>query len=83
MLFVYTALGHLRSDQFYAEIKGTFHLRNLGRKLRKFIAACELCQRTEHMNRANDVAENITSRNVQENCVLFIYMEVCPHQKQR
>ena len=83
MPFVHTTLGHLGSDQSYAEIKGAFHFRNLGGKLRKFTAACDLCQRTEHMNRANDVAENITSRNVQENCVLFIYMEVCPHQKQR
>jgi hypothetical protein len=83
MPFVHTALWLLGNDQCYAEIKGTFHFRNLGRKLRKFIAASDLCQRTEHMNRAYDVAENITSRNVQENCVLFIYMEVCPHQKQR
>jgi hypothetical protein len=44
MKFVHTSLGHLGSDKYYAEIKDTFHFRNLGRKLKKFIAACDLCQ---------------------------------------
>jgi len=57
MRFVHTSLGHLGSDKCHAEIKDTFHFRNLGRKLRKFIAACDLCQRTKHMNRAYDVTE--------------------------
>ena len=57
MLFVHTSLGHLGSDKCHAEIEGTFHFRCLGRKLRKFIAACDLCQQTKHMNRAYDVAE--------------------------
>ena len=57
MKFVHTTLGHLGSDKCYAEIKGTFYFRNLGTKLRKFIAACDLCQRTKHMNRAYDVTE--------------------------
>jgi len=57
MLFVHTSLGHLGSDKCNAEIKDTFHFRGLSRKLRKFIATCDLCQRTKHMNRAYDVAE--------------------------
>jgi len=57
MLFVHTSLGHLGSDKCYAEIEGVFHFRGLGRKLRKFIATCDLCQRTKHMNRAYYVAE--------------------------
>jgi hypothetical protein len=57
MKFVHTSLGHLGSDKCYAQIKDAFHFRNLGRKLRKFIAACDLCQRTKHLNRAYDVVE--------------------------
>jgi hypothetical protein len=57
MEFAHTSLGHLGSDKYYVEIKDTFHFRNLGRKLKKFIAACDLCQRIKHMNRAYDVAE--------------------------
>jgi hypothetical protein len=57
MKFVHTSLGHLGSDKCYAEIKDTFYFRNLGRKLRKFITACDLCQQAKHVNRAFDVAE--------------------------
>jgi hypothetical protein len=57
MKFVHASLGHLRSDKCYAQIKDPFHFRNLGRKLRKFIAACDLCQRTKHMNRVHGVKE--------------------------
>jgi hypothetical protein len=42
MKFVHTSLEHLGSDKCYTEITDTFHFRNLGRKLRKFIAACDL-----------------------------------------
>jgi len=83
MPFVHTALGHLGSDQCYAEIKGTFHFRNLGRKLRNFIAAYDLWQRTEHMNRAYDVAEKHHLPKRPDKCRLLIYLEVCRHQKQR
>jgi hypothetical protein len=57
MKFVRASLGHLRSDKCYAEIRDVFHFRNLARKIRKFIAALDLCQRTKHMNRAYDVTE--------------------------
>jgi len=57
MMFVHASLGHLGSYKCYAEIKDTFHFRNLGRKLRNFIAVCDLCQRSKHMNRAYDVTE--------------------------
>jgi hypothetical protein len=57
MKFVHTSLGHLESDKCYAEIKDTIHFRNLGRKRRKFIAPCDLYQRTKHMDRAYGVTE--------------------------
>jgi hypothetical protein len=52
MKFVHTSLGHLGSDKCCAEIKikGTLYFRHRGRKLRKFIAACDLFQRAKHMN---------------------------------
>ena len=34
-----------------------FHVRNLGRKLRKFIAYCDVCQRCKHPNRSFTVEE--------------------------
>ena len=80
MMFVHASLGHLGSYKCYAEIKDTFHFRNLGRKLRNFIAVCDLCQRSKHMNRAYDVTEKVSFRNVQENCVLSINMEVYQHR---
>ena len=57
MKFVHKSLGHLGSDNFYTETEDTFYFRNFGRKLRNFIAACDLCQRTKHMNWAYDVIE--------------------------
>jgi transposase InsO family protein len=57
MKFVHTSLWHLGNDVCYAEIKDTFHFRNLGRKLTNFIAACDLCQRIKQITRAYDVAE--------------------------
>jgi len=74
MTFVHTFLGHLGSDKCYAEIKDTFHLKNLGRKLRKFIAACDLCQRTKHMSSACDVTEkHYLPKSPGELCAVDIY----------
>jgi hypothetical protein len=58
MRFVHTSLGHLGNDKCYAEIHHVFHLKNFARKLRKFIATCDVCQRTKHLNRAYNVEEN-------------------------
>jgi hypothetical protein len=55
--FVHFALGHLGVDKCSEEIKFVFHARNLGRKLRKFIACCDICQRTKHPNRSFTVEE--------------------------
>jgi hypothetical protein len=73
MKFVHTSLGHLRSDKCYAEIKDTFYFRNLGRKLRKFITACDLCQQAKHMNRAYDVAERHLPKRPGEMCAFNLF----------
>jgi len=55
--YVHLALGHLGVDKCLEEIKYVFHIKDLGRKLRKFIACCDICQRTKHPNRSVDVKE--------------------------
>jgi hypothetical protein len=55
--FVHFTLGHSGVDKCMEEIKYMFHVRNLGRKLRKFIAYCDVCQRCKHPNRSFTVEE--------------------------
>ena len=55
--FVHFTLGHSGVDKCMEEIKYIFHVRNLGRKLRKLIALCDLCQRCKHPNRSYTVEE--------------------------
>jgi hypothetical protein len=55
--YVHFSLGHLGVDKCLEEIKCVFHVRNLGRKLRKFIACCDVCQKTKYPNRSVDVEE--------------------------
>jgi len=55
--FVHFSLGHSGVDKCMEEIKYLFHVRNLGRKLRKFIAHCDVCQRCKHPNRSFTVEE--------------------------
>jgi hypothetical protein len=50
--FVHFSLGHSRVDKCMEEVNYMFHVRNLGRKLRKFIAYCDVCQRCKHPNRS-------------------------------
>ena len=70
--FVHAFLGHLGSDKCYTEIKDTFI--NRGRKLKNFIAGCNLCQRTKHMNRAYDVTEKrLLPKRPGELCAVDLY----------
>ena len=55
--YVHISLGHLGVDKFLEEIKYVFHVKDLVRKLRKFIACCDVCQKTKHPNRSVDVEE--------------------------
>jgi hypothetical protein len=55
--FVHFPLGHLGVDKCMEEIKYMFHIRNFGRKLRKFIAHCDVCQQCKHPNRSFTVEE--------------------------
>jgi len=53
--YVHLSLGHLGVDKCLEEIKCVFHVRNLGRKLSKFIACCDVCRKTKHPNSSVDV----------------------------
>jgi hypothetical protein len=50
--YVHQALEHLGTDKCLYQISEMFYIKNLGRKLRKFIASCDTCQKVKHPNRA-------------------------------
>ena len=50
--YVHTSLGHLGVDKRMDQIALSFHIKNLGRKIRKFIARCETCQRVKYPNKS-------------------------------
>jgi hypothetical protein len=43
--FVHTALGHLGTEKCMSQIAHTFCVKNLGRKVRRFVSSCDVCQR--------------------------------------
>jgi hypothetical protein len=49
--FVHHALGHLGVYKCLEEIRCVFEIRDLGGKLRRFIASSDVCQRVMHPNR--------------------------------
>jgi hypothetical protein len=53
--YVHTASGHQGTDKCVAQIAHSFHLKSLGRKVRKFVARCDICQRVKHPNRAYEI----------------------------
>jgi hypothetical protein len=55
--YVHKSLGHAGVDKCIWEVKRSFHLKNIGRKVRKFIASCDICQRVKHPNRSIDIEE--------------------------
>ena len=72
--FVHLSLGYLGTDKCRAEIDHVFHVKNVGRKIRKLIATCDICQRTKHMNRAYNMEErHHLPQRPGELCVVDIY----------
>jgi hypothetical protein len=55
--FAHFSFGHAGVEKCMEEMKHVFYVRNLGRKLRKLIACCDVCQRTKQLNRAYNVEE--------------------------
>jgi hypothetical protein len=46
--YLHTSLGYLGVDKCMDQIIQSFHIKNLGRKIRKFIARCDTCQRVKY-----------------------------------
>ena len=53
--YVHTLLGHQGTDKCMLQIEQSFHLKSLGRKVRKYVAHCDICQRAKHPNRAYEI----------------------------
>jgi len=55
--YVHTSLGHAGVDKCVWEINHSFHLKNVGHKVRRLIASCDICQSVKHPNRSLDIQE--------------------------
>jgi transposase InsO family protein len=53
--YVHTLLGHQGTDKCMYQISQSFYLKSLGRKMRKYVAHCDVCQRAKHPNRAYEI----------------------------
>jgi len=55
--YVHTSLGHLGVDKCMDQVAHSFHIKNLGRKIKKFIARCDTCQRVKYLNKSYTTQE--------------------------
>jgi hypothetical protein len=46
--YVHQYLGHAGTDKYFRQIVSTFYIKNLGRKIRKYVASCDTCQRVKY-----------------------------------
>ena len=53
--FVHLSLGHARSEKFIVGIAYTFYVKNLGRKVRKILSYCDICQHVKYPNRSYEI----------------------------
>jgi len=73
-LYVHTSLGHAGVDKCVCEINQSFHLKNVGLKVRRFNASCVVCQRVKHPNRSLDIEERShVSNKPGELCSVVVY----------
>jgi len=57
--FVHLSLGHAGSEKCIVEIAHTFYVKNFGRKARKILSCCDVCQRVKHPNRSYEIESRI------------------------
>jgi len=55
--YVHTSLGHLGVENCMDQTVFSFHIKNLGRKIRKLIARCDTCQRVKYPNKSYTTQE--------------------------
>jgi hypothetical protein len=53
--YVHALLGHQGTDKCMYHLSYSFYIKNLGRKVRKQISHCDICQRVKHPNRAYEI----------------------------
>jgi hypothetical protein len=53
--YVHMLSRHQGTDKCMLQIAQSFLLKSLGRKVRKYVAHCDICQRVKHPNRAYEV----------------------------
>jgi hypothetical protein len=53
--YVHTSAGHQGTDRCKHDVALTFYMRSLGRKVRKFVSHCDICQRVKHPNRSYEI----------------------------
>jgi len=78
--FVHQTLGHFGVDKCLEEIRHVFQVRDLRKKLRRFIASCDVCQRVKHPNRSVTIEEkhHLPTRPG-DVCAVDIYMGASPY----
>jgi hypothetical protein len=55
--FVHSSLVYLGVDKCMDQVAHSFHIKNLGRKIRKYIARCDTCQRVKYPNKSYTTKE--------------------------
>jgi hypothetical protein len=53
--YAHMLLGHQGTDKCMYHLSHSFYIKNLGRKVRKYVSHCDLCQRVKHPNRAYEI----------------------------
>jgi hypothetical protein len=50
--YTHESLGHQGTAKCVAQISRSFYMRNVGRKVRRYLAGCDLCQKVKNPNRS-------------------------------
>ena len=53
--YVHALLGHQGTDKCMHNLSYLFYIRKLGRKVRRYVSHCDVCQRVKHPNRAYEI----------------------------
>jgi hypothetical protein len=75
--FVHLSLGHAGSEKCIVEIAHIFYVKNFGRKARKILSCCDVCQRVKHSNRSYEIESRIHLPKKPGNlCALDFYAQL-------
>jgi hypothetical protein len=72
--FVHFSLGHAGSKKCVPELAHTFYVKNLGRKARKILSYCDMCQGVKHPNRSYETeSRSLLPKKPRGLCALDFY----------